>query len=250
MKKMSLFYVKNVLNGLPLLIAFNKLVRMKRFIFAIVLSFSCVSLFGQVFSGLDEIEKAKKEGFFTYINSEEKFVTESWKKYLKKFGSVEPGRGGAINIYQAKISDISSSPLTLLSKISEEKNKTKLFVSISTGPDNYIQNGHEKYRDASNWLEDFVKIINLEEDVRTQEKALNDLIATKAKNQKAADRMVRELDSNRRQTELLTKKLEEAKIEKEKILANQEQNKLDQKANEEAILKQAQKFEEAKKKIN
>ncbi|MEY4384045.1 MAG: hypothetical protein RI995_1587 [Bacteroidota bacterium] len=247
---MSLFYVKNVLNGLPLLIAFNKLVRMKRFIFAIVLSFSCVSLFGQVFSGLDEIEKAKKEGFFTYINSEEKFVTESWKKYLKKFGSVEPGRGGAINIYQAKISDISSSPLTLLSKISEEKNKTKLFVSISTGPDNYIQNGHEKYRDASNWLEDFVKIINLEEDVRTQEKALNDLIATKAKNQKAADRMVRELDSNRRQTELLTKKLEEAKIEKEKILANQEQNKLDQKANEEAILKQAQKFEEAKKKIN
>ncbi len=247
---MSLFYVKNVLNGLPLLIAFNKLVRMKRFIFAIVLSFSCVSLFGQVFSGLDEIEKAKKEGFFTYINSEEKFVTESWKKYLKKFGSVEPGRGGAINMYQAKISDISSSPLTLLSKISEEKNKTKLFVSISTGPDNYIQNGHEKYRDASNWLEDFVKIINLEEDVRTQEKALNDLIATKAKNQKAADRMVRELDSNRRQTELLTKKLEEAKIEKEKILANQEQNKLDQKANEEAILKQAQKFEEAKKKIN
>ncbi len=247
---MSLFYVKNVPNGLPLLIAFNKLVRMKRFIFAIVLSFSCVSLFGQVFSGLDEIEKAKKEGFFTYINSEEKFVTESWKKYLKKFGSVEPGRGGAINIYQAKISDISSSPLTLLSKISEEKNKTKLFVSISTGPDNYIQNGHEKYRDASNWLEDFVKIINLEEDVRTQEKALNDLIATKAKNQKAADRMIRELDSNRRQTELLTKKLEEAKIEKEKILANQEQNKLDQKANEEAILKQAQKFEEAKKKIN
>ena len=247
---MSLFYVKNVLNGLPLLIAFNKLVRMKRFIFAIVLSFSCVSLFGQVFSGLDEIEKAKKEGFFTYINSEEKFVTESWKKYLKKFGSVEPGRGGAINVFQAKISDISSSPLTLLSKISEEKNKTKLFVSISTGPDNYIQNGHEKYRDASNWLEDFVKIINLEEDVRTQEKALNDLIATKAKNQKAADRMVRELDSNRRQTELLTKKLEEAKIEKEKILANQEQNKLDQKANEEAILKQAQKFEEAKKKIN
>jgi hypothetical protein len=130
------------------------------------------------------------------------------------------------------------------------KNKTKLFVSISTGPDAYIQNGHEKYREASDWLEDFVKIINLEEDVRTQEKALNELISTKTKQQKAAERMIRELDSNRRQTELLTKRLEETKAEKEKILANQEQNKLDQKANEEAILIQAQKFEAAKKKVN
>ena len=99
-------------------------------------------------------------------------------------------------------------------------------------------------------MEEFVKIINLEEDVRTQEKALNELIATKTKQQKSAERMIRELDSNRRQTELLTKRLEEAKVEKEKILANQEQNKLDQKANEEAIIQQMQKFEAAKKKIN
>lgn len=223
---------------------------MKRFILASVLIFSSISLFGQVFTGMDEIEKAKKEGFYTYINSEEKYVIESWKNYLKKFGKVEAGRGGAINVYQAKIADISKDGVTLLSKTSEEKNKTKLFVSIATGPDTYIQNGHEKYRDASDWLEEFVKIINLEEDVRTQEKALNDLIATKTKQQKAAERMIRELDSNKRQTELLTKRLEEAKIEKEKILANQEQNKLDQKANEEAIIQQMQKFEAAKKKIN
>ncbi len=223
---------------------------MKRFILASVLIFSSISLFGQVFTGMDEIEKAKKEGFYTYINSEEKYVIESWKNYLKKFGKVEAGRGGAINVYQAKISDLSKDGLTLLSKTSEEKNKTKLFVSIATGPDTYIQNGHENYRDASNWLEEFVKIINLEEDVRTQEKALNDLISTKTKQQKAAERMIRELDSNKRQTELLTKRLEETKVEKEKILANQEQNKLDQKANEEAIIQQMQKFEAAKKKVN
>ncbi len=223
---------------------------MKRFILASVLIFSSISIFGQVFTGMDEIEKAKKEGFYTYINSEEKYVIESWKNYLKKFGKVEAGRGGAINVYQAKITDIGKDGLTLLSKTSEEKNKTKLFVSISTGPDVYIQNGHEKYREASDWLEDFVKIINLEEDVRTQEKALNDLISTKTKQQKAAERMIRELDSNKRQTELLTKRLEETKVEKEKILANQEQNKLDQKANEEAIIQQALKFEAAKKKVN
>lgn len=223
---------------------------MKKFILASVLIFSSVSLFGQVFTGMDEIEKAKKEGFFTYINSEEKFVIESWKNYLKKFGKVEVGRGGTINVYQAKIADVAKEGVTLLSKTSEEKAKTKLFVSIATGPDTYVQNGHEKYREASDWLEDFVKIINLEENVRTQEKALNELIAIKTKSQKAAERMIRELDSNIRQTELLTKKLEETKVEKEKILANQEQNKLDQKANEEAIIQQMEKFESAKKKVN
>ena len=157
---------------------------MKKFIFAFVLSFSCVSLFGQVFTGIEEIEKAKKEGFYTYINSEEKYVIESWKKFLKKYGSVESGRGGAINVFQAKISEISNNPVSLLSKTSEEKNKTKLFVSISTGPDSYIQTGHDRYREASDWLEEFVKLINLEEDVRIQEKVLNELITAKTKNQK------------------------------------------------------------------
>lgn len=57
---------------------------MKRFILASVLIFSSISLFGQVFTGMDEIERAKKEGFYTYINSEEKYVIESWKNYLKK----------------------------------------------------------------------------------------------------------------------------------------------------------------------
>ena len=38
-------------------------------------------------------------------------------------------------------------------------------------------------------------------------------------------------------------------LEKEKILANQEQNRLDLKSNEDAILMQAQKLESAKQKI-
>jgi hypothetical protein len=58
------------------------------------------------------------------------------------------------------------------------------------------------------------------------------------------------LDSNKRQTELLIKRLEETKLEKEKILANQEQTKLDQKATEEALVEQLKKVESAKQKIN
>lgn len=223
---------------------------MKSILFGLLCILASSSLSAQVFSGLEEIDKAKKEGFYTYINSEEKYVIEAWKKYLKQVGSVENGRsGGTFHVYSAKIKDVSEKPVTLLSKITEENNKTKLFVSISTGPDNYIKTGHESLREASNWVEEFVRLINLEEDVRTEEKKLNELISTKAKQQKLSDRFIRELDSNKRQAELLTKKLEEAKVEKEKILANQEQNRLDLKSNEDAILLQAQKLETAKQKI-
>jgi hypothetical protein len=222
----------------------------KSILFGLLCTLATSSLYAQVFSGLEEIDKAKKEGFFTYINSEEKYVIEAWKKYLKQAGSVENGRsGGTLHVYSAKIKDVSDKPVTLLSKVSEEKNKTKLFVSISTGPDAYIQTGHESFREASNWVEEFVRLINLEEDVRMEEKKLNELISNKSKQQKQADRFIRELDSNKRQAELLTKKLEEAKVEKEKILANQEQNRLDLKSNEDAILMQAQKLESAKQKI-
>ena len=223
---------------------------MKSILFGLLCTLATSSMYAQVFSGLEEIDKAKKEGFYTYINSEEKYVIEAWKRYLKQAGQVENGRSNsAIHVYSAKIKEISDKPVSLLSKITEEKNKTKLFVSISTGPDMYIQTGHESFREASNWVEEFVRLINLEEDVRTEEKKLNELISTKAKQQKAAERIVRELDSNKRQSELLTKKLEEAKLEKEKILANQEQNRLDAKSNEDAILIQAQKLETAKQKI-
>lgn len=223
---------------------------MKGILFGLLCILATSSTYAQVFSGLEEIDKAKKEGFYTYINSEEKYVIEAWKKYLKQVGSVENGRNsGALHVYSAKIKEISDKPVSLLSKVTEEKNKTKLFVSISTGPDTYIQTGHELFREASNWVEEFVRLINLEEDVRIEEKKLNELISTKSKQQKQADRFVRELDSNKRQAELLTKKLEEAKLEKEKILANQEQNRLDLKSNEDAILLQAQKLETAKQKI-
>lgn len=222
---------------------------MKSFIFGLFCLIISLGADAQIFSGLAEIEKAKKEGFYTYLPSEEKFASPAWKEYLKKVGSVENGRGGAIIVSQARIPSISKDPVALLSLISEEKNKVKLFISIATAPDTYIQTGHEKYREATDWLEIFLQSLSLEENVRSEEVKLNELKNSKIKFQRLAERHIRELDSNKRQTELLVKKLEETKLEKEKILANQEQTKLDQKATEEAIIEQMKKVETAKQKI-
>ena len=203
----------------------------------------------QVFSGMSEVEKSKKEGVYTFLNAPEKYAKASWKAYLSKFGKVIEGKNGAFSSSDIKIAGISESPLTVVSKISEENKKVKLFISIATGTDEYIQTGHAKLSEASTWIEDFIKIVDLEEAVRIEENKLAEFISAQAKNSKQAERLIRELDSNKRQAELLTKKLEEAKLEKEKILANQEQNRLDLKSNEDAILLQAQKLETAKQKI-
>ena len=222
---------------------------MKSLFIGIFIFISYFPLSAQVFSGLAEIDKAKKEGFYTYINTEEKNVTSAWKDYLKKTGAVDAGRAGSIRVEQARISSISDNPIHLLSIITEEKNKMKLFVSMRVGPDNYIQTGHEKFKEASQWLEEFAQIINSQESLRKEESKLTELKNNQFKIQRYTERLVRELDSNKRMTDLLTKKLEETRILKEKILANQEQNKLDQKANELAIEKQIIEVQSAKSKV-
>ena len=203
----------------------------------------------QVFSGMSEVEKSKKEGVYTFLNAPEKYAKASWKAYLSKFGKVIEGKNGAFSSSDIKIAGISESPLTVVSKISEENKKLKLFISIATGTDEYIQTGHAKLSEASTWIEDFIKIVDLEEAVRIEENKLAEFISAQAKNSKQAERLIRELDSNTRQINNLEERLKEAKIEKEKILTNQVQNKLDQKSKEDEIAAQKLAVEAAKQKI-
>ena len=125
----------------------------------------------------------------------------------------------------------------------------KLFISIATGSDEFIQTGHAKLTEASTWIENFLKIVDLEEAVRAEERKLADLSAAQAKISKQSERLVRELDSNQRQITNLEDRLKEAKIEKEKILTNQVQNKAELKAKEDEIATQKIAVETAKQKI-
>ncbi len=222
---------------------------MKKIVLLLFLSVSALSASAQVFSGMSEVDKSKKEGVYTFVNTQEKYARASWKAYLSKFGKVIEGKNGTYSSPDLKVSGISDSPLTLISKVSEENKKVKLFISIATGPDEYIQTGHAKLTETSTWIEDFVKIVDLEEGVRIEENKLAELNSAQLKNTKQAERLIRELDSNSRQINNLEERLKEAKIEKEKILTNQVQNKLDQKTKEEEIAAQKLAVESAKQKI-
>lgn len=203
----------------------------------------------QVFTGMAEVDKSKKEGVYTFVNTQEKYAKSSWKAYLSKFGKVIEGKNGTYSSSVIQISSISDKPLIVVSKVSEENKKVKLFISISTGTDEYIQTGHAKLSEASTWIEDFLKMTELEEGVRVEENKLVELTNAQAKNSKQAERLIRELDSNQRQINNLEERLKEAKIEKEKILTNQVQNKLDQKTTETEISVQKLAVDAAKQKI-
>lgn len=222
---------------------------MKKIVLLLFLSVSALSASAQVFSGMSEVDKSKKEGVYTFVNTQEKYARASWKAYLSKFGKVTEGKNGIYSSSDLKVSGISDSPLILISKVSEENKKVKLFISIATGTDEYIQTGHAKLTETSNWIEEFIKIVDLEEGVRIEENKLAELNSAQVKNTKQAERLIRELDSNSRQISNLEERLKEAKIEKEKILTNQVQNKLDQKTKEEEIAAQKLAVESAKQKI-
>lgn len=222
---------------------------MKKILVLLLLSIGSFSVKAQVFTGMSEVDKSKKEGVYTFVNTQEKYARASWKAYLSKFGKVVEGKNGTYASSDIQIASISEKPLTVVSKVAEENKKVKLFISIATGADEYIQTGHAKLSEASTWIEDFIKIVDLEEGVRVEENKLAELIAAQAKNSKQAERLIRELDSNARQINNLEERLKEAKIEKEKILTNQVQNKLDQKNKEGEIAAQKLAVEAAKQKI-
>lgn len=222
---------------------------MKKISVLFFLTFCTISASAQVFTGMSEIDKSKKEGVYTFVNTQEKYAKASWKAYLSKFGKVIEGKNGSYTSSDIKISSISDNPLIVVSKVSEENKKVKLFISIATASDEFIQTGHAKLSEASTWIEDFIKIIDLEEGVRVEENKLTELISAQAKNTKQVERLLRELDSNQRQINNLEERLKEAKIEKEKILTNQAQNKLDQKSKEDEIAVQKTAVDAAKQKI-
>ena len=154
---------------------------MKKLSILFFLTFCTISASAQVFTGMSEIDKSKKEGVYTFVNTQEKYAKASWKAYLSKFGKVIEGKNGSYSSSDIKISSISDNPLIVVSKVSEENKKVKLFISIATASDEFIQTGHAKISEASTWIEDFIKIVDLEEGVRVEENKLTELIVAQAK---------------------------------------------------------------------
>lgn len=222
---------------------------MKKLLLAAILLTGFQSVNAQVFSGTQEIEKANKEGLYTSVAIDDKFVKQAWQTELAKYGKVEAGKSGAYRVNNAIMPTISGDPVMLVSRIMTEKGRTKIFMSIGTGEEVYVGGTHPKYAAAEKILNDFVEVINLQEGVRTEEKVMEDVADKQKKTIKTGDKLVRAIEDNKREKEKLLKRIEENRIELEKLLTDVEQNKKEQISMGENVNVQMKKVEEAKAKV-
>lgn len=78
---------------------------MKKLLILSILLFIGKSAFSQVFTGTLEVDRANKEGLYTTVSVDEKYVKESWAQELAKYGRVEDGRSGVrVSHYRCKYS--------------------------------------------------------------------------------------------------------------------------------------------------
>jgi hypothetical protein len=168
---------------------------------------------------------------------------------VKKFGAVEKSKNNVLLSSNTRLPEADKKPYSLSSKLFWESEKYKLFVVLSGSGADVVKSGHEDYRAASNWLENFGTLFQAEEGVRIENEKLEELKKNKSKLEKTKDRLTREMEANVQQTEFLMKKLEDAKFAKERIITNQLQNKKDLQLAEESINQQLKQVETAKQKI-
>lgn len=221
---------------------------MKNILFSICLLLAAFLANAQVYSGSAEINGNKKDGFYIYLNAPEDIVYSSWKNYVKDFGAIDKSKNFVLSAINVKIPSIDLKDLQLVSKVNTEASKVKLFVSLYTLTDQ-IKSGHDEYRKASDWLEAFSLRLSKEENVRAEQAKLDVLLKNKAKFERVSDRLARDMESNTSHIEFLQKKLEDAKMEKERIITNKEQNKLDLQKVEAQVVEQRKNLETAKQQL-
>lgn len=220
---------------------------MKNLLTAVLLLVGINAVNAQVFSGIQEVEKASKEGLYTSVAVDEKYVKGSWAKEVAKYGRVETGKGGAYKVLSATLPTISSDPINLTSRIFSDNGRTKIFLSLSISEEVYVTGSHPKYVEAERMLTNFVNTVTLEENVRTEQKKLESFQDVQKRIARNSDKLVRSIENNKKEKETLLRKIEENRIELEKLLTDVEQSKKDQIKSGEEVNLQMKRLDEARK---
>lgn len=203
----------------------------------------------QILTGTQEVDRATKEGFYTYVNIDDAFVRQLWQKELYKYGYVEVIKTNIFQVMNARIPTITANPLTLMSKVSYDRGKTKIFMSLAQSDGTFINNSHPRTFAAEKILIDFVELLKQHQTIKTEQE---NITAMQDKQQKAtfnSDKLNRAIESNLKEREKLMKKLEENRVEYEKLQMEVELNRREQMNINESLTTQKKKIDEVKTKI-
>ncbi len=217
---------------------------MKKQVLFVVFSTLALGVFAQTQPAFLEIDKQKRQGYAASTDVDPRTVEKAWKDKLSQYGRVDT-KGDVVLVNFAKLPFLDNQA-RIISHVSTTKKRTQLFLSVEQSNGEYVAAGHGQGREVENVLVEFLKKLDFDEQVRVAEGALSEAEKTSKETLKRNDRLLRDLESNKKEAERLAKKLEENKAEFTKLQADTAQNRLERLAAQQVLEKQRQGVETMK----
>ncbi|MBO0935768.1 hypothetical protein J2I47_04330 [Fibrella sp. HMF5335] len=182
-----------------------------------------------VYTGDQVIDKVTYKGIFLTLPLSDRQVEKEWEDYIKPYGRVNSSRG-VYRITTADMRDISAEPVNFTSQVKGNKKSTTVFAAFDLGSGNFVSPGNGNYDAANKWLTDFATKTVFNDEVRVAEEGFNESQKNHQKLVRNGERLVRDIENNKKEKERLLRKIDENAKELEQLQKDVETNKTDQAA--------------------
>ncbi|GAB3256809.1 hypothetical protein GCM10027347_18850 [Larkinella harenae] len=179
-------------------------------------------------SATEKVDQISLVGLSVNIPIEGKFVEKEWEALAKSYGKVAVGRNGVYKVPAANIPALSSDPVNVASKVSTDRNKATIFLAVDKGNADYVKPGSAMYGQVETLLKDFAERTRLNYDIKQAEDAFNEAQKKQDKLVKQGDKLVRDIERNKKEKDTLLKKMDDNTRELEQLQRDTETNKSDQ----------------------
>lgn len=191
-----------------------------------------------------DIDKQKRQGYAASTDLDRRVVEKAWKDKLNQFGRVDTKR----DVYTVNFAKLPflDQQARVISQLNTTKGRTQIFLSVDQNNGEAIAAGHGQESQVEQLLLDFMQQMDYEAQFRTAEKAFNDAESTNKDATRKGERLLRDIESNKKEGERLLKRLEENKAELLKLQGDTAQNHKDREAAAQVFEKQRQNLESVK----
>ena len=180
-----------------------------------------------VYAGDQVIDKQTYKGIFLTLPLGDRQVEKEWENYIKPYGKVNSSRG-VYRITTADMRDMSAEPVNFTSQVKGNKKSTTVFAAFDMGSGNFVAPGNGNYDAANKWLTDFATKTVLNDEVRVAEDGFNESQKNHQKLVRNGERLVRDIEGNKKEKERLLRKIDDNAKELEQLQKDIEANKTDQ----------------------
>ncbi|KAA9357540.1 hypothetical protein [Larkinella humicola] len=181
-----------------------------------------------VSSATEKVDQISLVGLSLNLPIEGKFVEKEWETLLKSYGKVTTGRSGVYKVPAANIPALSNEPLNVASKVTADKAKATVFLAVDKGNADYVKPGSTMYDQVETLLKEFAERTRINYDIKLADDTFNEAQKKQEKLVKQGEKLIRDLDRNKKEKDNLVKKMDENVRELEQLTRDTETNKNDQ----------------------